>query len=182
MSTVIRVKCPHCEAECMEQESVCWQCGKRLRELPPKSEPETPEPAQDDSKIAKKPFWQKTKTPPPPPKPIEAPITFTGMFAEQQEAARPEPEPEPEQPRVKTVTTLTGEVVEVPDDAPAEGDFNSPTSNTAATIGGTTVAAVPEAPVFILTFCKACGYQNPEGVKECMKCKSLLETVLEPPK
>lgn len=68
----------------------------------------------------------------------------------------------------QTMTTLTGETVEV--DSPS-------TSQPAATIGDTRLIAQPEEPVMVLSFCRACGFQNEEGVRECVKCKNLLEVI-----
>jgi hypothetical protein len=171
----------------MEQEAICWQCGKRLRELPVRVNPEasdsTPS-ATDEKKSERKQFWQRSKPPLRPTAPHEAPITFTGMFADQEDGPEvaeldpPEQKTRPE-PKTRTVTTLTGEEVEVPADAPVALPPGE-SAPVAATIGAAEVTAEPEAPVFVLTFCKVCGYQNPEGVKECVKCKSMLEVVHEP--
>jgi hypothetical protein len=68
--------------------------------------------------------------------------------------------------------TLTGETVEV--DEP-------PPSNPAATIGESEIESKPEEPVFIISFCRNCGFQNQEGVKECKQCGVKLEVVHEPP-
>ncbi len=187
MSTISRIKCTNCEAECMEQEAICWQCGKRLRELPVRVNPEaadTKPAATEDKKPERKQFWQRSKPPQRRSAPPEAPITFTGMFAEQEEVPEvPVPDTPQTQtraePKTRIVTTLTGEEVEVPDDSPVSV-LSGETTSAAATIGQSEVAAEPETPVFVLTFCKVCGYQNPEGVKECVKCKSMLEVVHEP--
>jgi hypothetical protein len=165
---------------CIEQEAICWQCGKRLRELPIKQNghPVDAAPAAEEKKPERRPFWQRSKPPPPKAPLAEPPITFTGMFAETE--PDPAPVPEPEKPRTKTLTTLTGEVVDVPDDAPSDAEQTTEMPAAAATIGSAQVAAEPESPVFVLTFCKVCGYQNPEGINECVKCKSMLEVVHEP--
>lgn len=80
-------------------------------------------------------------------------------------------------PRTVLKTTLTGEVVEVP-------DFSTPP----VPAGGTTesvspATATPESgkPVFRMTYCKTCGVQNDEGAEKCRKCGQILPLLSEPP-
>src|SRR5205823_9362826 len=92
-----------------------------------------------------------------------------------EEPRTPEASPETSEPQF--LTLMTGEVVEAPDSPiPAKDNVAA-----AAKIGNAEIAAEPSAPIFVLSFCKACGFQNPEGVMECIKCKSMLEVVAEPP-
>lgn len=82
---------------------------------------------------------------------------------------------------MRTMTTLTGEIVEVEEPAPIRSTMNAPsdkTSNTpVAVIGSSTVEAGPAQHLIRLTWCKNCGFDNPEGVVECVKCKNMLEVV-----
>ncbi len=97
------------------------------------------------------------------------------------ETLRKPSEPAP----AKTVmrTTLTGEVVEVP-------DFSAPVAPPEPMSDSTGVVAppgpVPEpgsgdaAPVFRLTYCRTCGIQNDEGATVCRKCREALPVLSEP--
>lgn len=100
-------------------------------------------------------------------------------FSVHEPARPPTPPATAEQPPQRTVlkTTLTGEVVEVPDLSvpvqPAQPDKGVPTAPP--------VPSSPEAPVFRLTYCKTCGIQNDEGAEVCRKCREPLPVLTEPP-
>ncbi|MEP6755085.1 MAG: zinc ribbon domain-containing protein, partial [Chthonomonadales bacterium] len=50
-------------------------------------------------------------------------------------------------------------------------------SRITAQIGETKILATPKEEVMILSYCKQCGHQNPEGLKECEKCGVTLDIV-----
>jgi len=81
----------------------------------------------------------------------------------------------------RSMVTLTGEVVEVEESAPSVLIQNAPLAPApdalAASIGGETLEAGPTQHLIRLTWCKNCGFDNPEGVVECVKCKNMLEVV-----
>ena len=168
----------------MEQEAICWQCGKRLRE--PAARPETIAAGGESRAETVKPerprfFRSRAKPAPATPEPTEPPLTFTGLVSP--DAGRDAPPPaEPQEPAAapltQTMTTLTGEVVEVPiapDPPPA------PPSPATGQIAGQALAQEVAGAGFTLTFCKNCGYQNEEGIRECAKCGKLLEVLDAPP-
>lgn len=188
MSTVVRVNCPACAAECIEQEVNCWKCGSLLRPLPPRpagpaAENKAPEPDRTPRLWA---AWRKSKSAAKP-EPPKNPITFDGLFAERQQvedeqASQVPQEPAPS-PGTRTVTLMTGEVVEMPpDEAEAHALFGAPPAPApnapAASIGSTEIEKPKdEKPLLTLTFCRHCGYDNAEGAKECAKCKRPLDVV-----
>ena len=179
MSLVSRIKCPNCSAECMEQENNCWQCGKPLRVAAPapESEPQNVLPAepQETATPRRGLFNRRTREPEKRPVSVDDVLTLDSSFTSFEPVnTAPDPEPADEQiPTTRTMTTLTGEVVEV--EAPAE-------SGAAATIGESAIQAKPEEPVFIQTYCSNCGFQNEEGVRECKKCGHKLAILSEPPR
>lgn len=165
----------------MEQEVNCWQCGKLLRPVP-EPEPASPAPASNviSNGTAKSAapatpgllsrMLGKQALPPPegPPKPL---INFEpGASAGDQTTSR-------------MVMTLTGEMVEVEDASAAQEIKTAPESSPGSapvsvmTIGGSSIEAGPTQHLIRLTWCKNCGYDNPEGVVECVKCKNMLEVV-----
>lgn len=172
MSTITRIVCPTCGTECIDPEANCYKCGSLLKPKPRKEVVEQPE-----QQLERSPFFRrKKKQPEKLAGPDEAPIIFDGLTAAdlvlESAPAVPPSAPQP----ARTMTTLTGEVVEVQD-----ADLAPSASSTAAMIGTAEIKAETSKPIFVLSFCRACGYQNPEGVVECIKCKTMLETVEEPP-
>jgi hypothetical protein len=183
----------------MEQEVNCWQCGNLLRPKPlPEPEPAPPDPAPEpatEPRVAAKPrvlaglFSRKPQQPPAPPPRPEDLIRFEGEFNSTPGVETPSTtevsEDEPAQPNTSTRMTLTGEVVEVEETAPDDRTQPVPvptpdpdrTQQVAATIGATQLAAEPGPELMILTFCKHCGLQNQEGIRECARCKNMLEIV-----
>jgi hypothetical protein len=163
----------------MASERTCWQCGKPLRvELAEASSP--PEESREDSvttngsapkdtasggllsRVLRKP------APPPPAGPQKPLINFEPGAT----AAEISPK--------RTMVTLTGEIVEVdePEPIPVQAAPVAPAPNgSAATIGGESIEGGPTQHLIRLTWCKNCGYDNPEGVVECVKCKNMLEVV-----
>ena len=121
-------------------------------------------------------FRRKPKQPEKPPVSLDDVLKLDDLYASSNrtdsttEELEAEAESEPH-PIKKTVTTLTGEVVEVEEQS----------AQTAATIGEAEIEAQPEGPIFIISFCRNCGFQNPEGIRECQKCRNKLEIVNEPP-
>jgi hypothetical protein len=79
----------------------------------------------------------------------------------------------------RLATTLTGEVVEIPDFSVMSQhilpDAPSSKAPTAAP-----PASEPDKPVMRITFCKTCGIQNEETATECRKCRQPLEIITEP--
>jgi hypothetical protein len=203
LSTLSRINCPHCDAECIEQQANCWQCGKLLRPKPV-SEPQpvavpgpSPEPTEEGKEAARPAVWaglfsrkqQQPQAPPPRPEDL---IKFEGDFGiEAAEASNGDETPDeadrPNDPKTLTRTTLTGEVVEVSDTATDDRTQPVPipppptnldqTQPVAAVIGNSQIADEPGPEVMVLTFCKHCGYQNAEGLRECARCKNMLEIV-----
>jgi hypothetical protein len=177
--TVNRIACPHCAAQCIESEQTCWQCGKPLRtdqtagnaasavngQGGQTNGPSARENAAGGllSKVLRKP------APTPPAEPQKPLINFEPGATAAEIAPR------------RTVVTLTGEIVEVEEPEPptliqnaqAAPDPSAP----AAIIGGESVEAGPTQHLIRLTWCKNCGFDNPEGVVECVKCKNMLEVV-----
>ena len=165
----------------MEQENNCWQCGKPLRTPPPPPPPDevippdpTPAPAPSAPRLQL--FRRKKKPPEKKPVVLEDVLKLDDLYTTRisPESSKDESEPAAEcktAPIKKTITTLTGELVEV-EEQPAQ---------TAATIGEAEIEAKPEGPIFIISFCRNCGFQNPEGIRECQKCRNKLEIVHEPP-
>ena len=188
MSLISRVKCPTCGAECFEQESRCWQCGKPLRistSAPPMPEEpardevipaETAAPAPSPSPLFRR-FTRKSREPEKKPVALDDVLKLDDLYTSGPEKAEPasaeseEPTQESDTPVIRR-TTLTGEVVEVPESSGAEP---------AATIGNTAIESQPEAPIYVQTYCSNCGYQNMEGVRECKKCGSKLAILQDPP-
>jgi hypothetical protein len=119
-------------------------------------------------------FQRKNKEPEKKPVSLEDVLKIDDLYASPKEGPAAEPaESEPTAPTgKKSLITLTGEVVEVED---------AESSHPAATIGDAEVESEPEEPVFIISFCRNCGFQNEEGVKECKRCGLKLEVVHEPP-
>ncbi len=187
LSTVSRIICPSCGAQCIEREFNCWQCGSLLN--PPAPSPESTDPQTTESEAEvpvpspeKRSFWQRKKAAPPPRiLTSDELIKFDGLTsADLPPQPEIEPEPAPEikpLPETRTATTLTGEVVELPVERTAQAGNGS---GTAAAIGSAQIAANPQKPLFIQSFCNNCGYQNEEDVRECAKCKSMLLVLEEP--
>src|SRR5258708_7102493 len=172
LSTVVRIVCPECGTECIDPEANCWQCGSLMKPRPPKEIVE-----QTEQQLEKASFFKRKKKAPEAPAVLqEAPIKFDGLTAADLQLEPPNVEDSQETRKTQFVTLMTGEIVEVPDDSIPPKD----NVTTAATIGNAEIVAEPSAPIFVLTFCKACGYQNPEGVLQCVKCRSRLEVVPEP--
>ncbi len=75
-------------------------------------------------------------------------------------------------------TTLTGEVVEVPDFSAMPATAQTPKPPEAPS--ALSDASAPE-PVFRMTYCRTCGIQNDEGAVECRKCHQPLPVLTGPP-
>lgn len=171
----------------MEREVNCWQCGSMLNGT---VRERTPKPAAGDNNppAGRRAVWPWRK---PPVKPAQ-PLSSDELIQFEEGVAEPvSPEELPsatfevhDQPATRTVTTLTGEVVEVPIDVPAAiqvsptaPDLNGPP---AAQVGGTAIGATDEPPLYVQSFCKNCGFQNDEDKRECARCRLPLEMLTEP--
>jgi hypothetical protein len=175
----------------MEGETNCWQCNALLREPQRLAEPAKPsqpsEPQKPSGIAAAVRLFSAGRQPKNPPAPVdpaaliqfdpehiptEAPESIDAAAI--QPAEQPQPVSEAQlEPAVKQRVTLTGEVIEeLISSAPAET-----ASTPAASIGNEQITAPITDEVMTLTFCKQCGYQNPEGVKECGQCGKQLEVI-----
>jgi hypothetical protein len=194
LATVGRIECPKCNALCIDGEANCWQCHALLKPTTPA--PATvpaPIPAPDDSAVVK----SNGKAPA-----TLFGISLPGKPKKPEQLADPGPliqydeehlasAPKVTIPAEETLTaadgasggkrvrvSLTGEIIE--DDAPESPDgataSNSPAS-IAAKIGADDIVDLPSEEVMVLTFCKQCGYQNVEGVKECAQCGKQLDII-----
>jgi len=178
-ASVKRIPCPHCSAECIEQETNCWQCGKLLRPAPADAASAASAAPASDAKPAAKPASP------------QAGSLLNRVLGKPAPAAQPEGPPKPlinfepgasasEQPTTRMAMTLTGEMVEVEDTPPSQeppAATVGPQATPAATIGDSAIEAGPTQQLIRLTWCKHCGYDNPEGIVECVKCKNILEVV-----
>lgn len=164
----------------MEQETTCYQCGSLLKPPlppPPKEEvhPAEPSAAPSAPPLARM-FKRKSKEPEKKSVSLDDVLKLDDLYAspksdaETRDVADTVSESADSAPKIKTMVTMTGEVVEVE-------DAHVP----AATIADAEIEARDEAPVFIQTYCSHCGYQNEEGVRECKKCGSKLAVLNQPP-
>src|SRR2546430_2751756 len=111
----------------MEQENNCWQCGRPLKTPPPPPEPPTAEVIPDASPAAPagprfKIFRRKPRTPDRPPVRLEDVLTLEDLFGRSSSPESEEQSPQQESLETtgtvkRTMTTLTGEVVEVEEPA-----------------------------------------------------------------
>lgn len=172
ISDSTRTACPHCSASCFPADKNCWQCGLRIKEEPKvKSE----DSGASDLEIA------------------------PGLIRFGDD---PEPEPVPVAETIllsesglgkKTRVTMSGEVVEEEQESEsssrqllhpsmltgssANQSSVSDKSKLAGSIGTSKIFVEPGEEVMILSYCKHCGHQNPEGLKECEKCANTLDVV-----
>jgi hypothetical protein len=161
LSSVTRIECPHCSAQCIEQESNCWQCGLLLKPVAEKPMNET---GSNDVEI--KAGLIRFGDDPEPESP--APVVVEAL---------PPPTPTaPGKPRVRM--TMSGEEVEEEEPETSTPILNLDSNQqVAASIGVSQIIAEPGQEVMVLSFCKNCGYQNEEGLLECARCKHVLEIV-----
>ena len=164
-----RIACPHCEAECFPNDKNCWQCHKKIKEDP---KPPIEEMGSSDLEIA--PGLIRFGDDPEPEIVPETPI-FTQPEVLPYTPSADLVQVESEASRKRTRISMTGEIIE--EDGPAVDSSKSETTVLAGQIGKTQILIDPGEEVMILSFCKHCGHQNPEGLKECEKCKTTLDIV-----
>lgn len=157
----------------------CWQCGRPLRAEPePEPDPEpvhTGATAKAANGLGARLGSLLNRQPPPPPSPAsDKPLIQFEPGASSED-----------QPARRMAMTMTGEMVEVEEEPAAPSVLPSqshlpvqpaPVEPAAAQIGESRIEGAAE-DLITLTFCKNCGYDNPEGVMECVRCKAMLERV-----
>lgn len=177
-----RIECPGCGCLCLRGETVCWRCGADLAAGAAK---DAPEEIDFSDRSTSQPVGPSLIAHPQSDAPATEQLRDFSAESAPGEGAHGQANTAP-----RTITTLTGEVVELPrtsDDGQSE---HEPVPDLSYLTRPTLLAPPPEQPqeggepeakqVLRITFCKTCGIQNEETAVACRKCRQPLEVIAEP--
>jgi hypothetical protein len=174
----------------MDGETNCWQCHALLKSQPSPTPPEESRAAPPQRTFSLPKYVRLFRSSKPSSEaPAESEPAPLISYDPEHIASLPQPPPaaEPEPAEVETAApvkqvrvTLTGEVVEEEVQPPVARVLQSADASqnaAAAVIGTDHIEEGERVEVMVLTFCKHCGHQNDEGVKECARCGKELDVI-----
>ena len=182
---VERITCSACGASMLAGEPICWKCGAAAAPHPRAEQSnliDFAEASQSPSVIRTTP----EKATPRPARTLTgeelADADFSAPLHGQAEASfAPIPNAEDDIPMpTRLATSLTGEVVEIPDFSARSARPSAESAPEPARQTEPQKPDEPAKPVMRITFCKTCGIQNEESATECRKCRQPLEVIAEP--